>query len=91
MGHLIKIGFLLNIFLIIENDFKLDLLRKSKPKTDKKIIAIQCGAGNNKTPYKIWDTDKWIQLINRIHVDFPELQILLLGDKHEVGLNKKIS
>ncbi len=75
---------------IIENDFKLNLLRKSKSKTDKKIIAIQCGAGNNKTPYKIWDTDKWIQLINRIHVDFPELQILLLGDKHEVGLNKKI-
>ena len=75
---------------INESDFKIDLINKLKVKPVKQTIAIQCGAGNNKTPYKIWDTDKWIQLINHIHVDFPELQILLLGDKHEVGLNKKI-
>jgi len=75
---------------ITEKDFKIELLNKTKAKSTKKIIAIQCGAGNNKTPYKIWETDKWINLINRINADFTEVQILLLGDKHEIGLNKKI-
>jgi ADP-heptose:LPS heptosyltransferase len=75
---------------IHENDFKIDLISKPQIDSSKKIIAIQCGAGNNKTPYKIWNIEHWIELLNCINKDFKGIQFMMLGDKNEISLNKKI-
>lgn len=56
-----------------------------------KIIAFQPGAGNSKTPYKIWPVDYWIQFLNRCAQLFPQIQFVLLGDQNEIEIGKKIA
>lgn len=58
---------------------------------DKKVIILQFGAGNNKTPYKIWGHEKWNHIIDYIKHDFPHLKIIIVGDKNEISLSKKIN
>jgi hypothetical protein len=58
---------------------------RSTPKTIKarnlnNYITIQPGAGNNLTPWKIWELNKWIKLLEKISVTFPRLNIVILGD-----------
>lgn len=55
-----------------------------------KTVAFQPGAGNNKTPYKIWPVDYWIAFLNLCQQSFPDVQFVLLGDKNEIEIGKKI-
>jgi ADP-heptose:LPS heptosyltransferase len=70
---------------VIESDFNLTI-KNSDLEQIHKSIALQIGAGNNKTPFKIWDSNKWYQLLNMVASDFPEIKIILVGDKHETKL-----
>jgi ADP-heptose:LPS heptosyltransferase len=70
---------------VIESDFNLTI-RKSDLVQIHKTIVIQIGAGNNKTPFKIWDSKKWYELLNLVASDFSEIKIILVGDKHETKL-----
>ena len=75
---------------LTESDFTLTS-NKSFSNHFKNKIAIQIGAGNNKTPFKIWSSDKWIQLMEKICSDYPDTQLLLIGDKHEGLLVKHLN
>ena len=46
-------------------------------------ITIQPGAGNNQTPWKIWDSNNWFTLLNLIGAEFPKLNIVILGDQYD--------
>ncbi len=70
---------------IVESDFNITI-KNSDIVQIHKTIVIQIGAGNNKTPFKIWDSEKWYQLLNMIASEFSEIKILLVGDKHETKL-----
>jgi len=72
-------------YKLIESDFNLTISNSELPQINKSI-ALQIGAGNNKTPFKIWDSDKWYQILNLIVNDFPDIKIILIGDKHETNL-----
>jgi ADP-heptose:LPS heptosyltransferase len=77
---------------ISEADFQLshiasDVLNISLPE---KYIVLQAGAGNNSTPYKIWDPEKWQTVLEKTFERFPQLKIVLLGDKNELQIGDQI-
>jgi ADP-heptose:LPS heptosyltransferase len=51
----------------------------------KRYITIQPGAGNDKTPWKIWPIGEWITLVKEIQSSFPDLIIKVLGDKSDLA------
>lgn len=55
-----------------------------------KIIAFQPGAGNSKTPYKIWPVDYWVQFLRHCMESLPDMQFVLLGDRNEIEIGEKI-
>jgi ADP-heptose:LPS heptosyltransferase len=55
-----------------------------------KVIAFQPGAGNNKTPFKIWPLENWIAFLKLCLQSFPQMKFVLLGDKNESEIGEKI-
>jgi len=77
---------------IHENDFHVQLKKENIHFIlPEKFIAVQLGAGNNSTPYKILDTEKWKMILQKICADFPNYQIVLLGDRYETELHNAIN
>ena len=68
-------------------DLKLKFNDVTKFNLPKKYIVVQPSAGNNLTPYKIWNIDNWISLIKAN----PEEHFVILGDKNELQLANKIT
>ena len=66
-----------------ESDFSLFEIEASR----KKLVTIQPGAGNGKTPWKIWPLDKWLSLLEQIGHHFPEYELMILGDSTESHLS----
>lgn len=66
-----------------ESDFSLFETEASR----KNLVTIQPGAGNSKTPWKIWPLDKWISLLKQIRHHFPEYELMILGDSTESHLS----
>lgn len=77
---------------ISETDFHIDHKNQSIDHLHlpTSYVTLQVGAGNNETPYKIWDVKKWNELVAHINKDFPDKQIVLLGDKHEIKINQLV-
>lgn len=77
---------------ITEADFHLNIKKEdlSKFNLPKSYIALQAGAGNNETPFKIWDIKKWKELITLLSKEHPDKHIVLLGDDTEIEINKKL-
>lgn len=62
----------------------------SNVRQKEKKIAFQPGAGNSKTPYKIWPVDYWIEFLKHCMKSFPGIQFVLLGDHNEIEIGEKI-
>ncbi|MDD5355580.1 MAG: glycosyltransferase family 9 protein [Candidatus Omnitrophica bacterium] len=54
----------------------------------KKMIAIHCGAGRES---KCWPIDKFNELIDRIFVEYPGHEVVLVGGKDEAELVSRLS
>ncbi len=52
-------------------------------------MVIQLSGGNNKTPYKIWPIEHWVQTIEQL-LHQTSYSIVLLGDHHEIELEKNL-
>jgi len=86
---------------INEENFQLELMQlkshgripaiiKEIRNTAKKIITIQMSSGNNKTKFKDWPVDYWIDFLNRLLLKYPDFGIILLGDENEVHLGNQV-
>lgn len=77
---------------VTEADFHLNIKKEdvSKFNLPNSYIALQAGAGNNETPFKIWDVKKWKELISLLAKEHPTKTIVLLGDNTEIEINKKL-
>ncbi len=77
---------------VTEADFHLDIKKEDLGKFNlpKSYIVLQAGAGNNETPFKIWDVKKWKELITLLSKEHPDKHIVLLGDDTEIEINKKL-
>tara|TARA_B110000037_G_C17047583_1_gene476345 strand:- start:167 stop:1195 length:1029 start_codon:yes stop_codon:yes gene_type:complete len=49
-------------------------------------ITVQPGAGNNLTPWKIWDLTNWMRLFGKMALSHPKLKIILLGDSFDMQM-----
>ena len=58
---------------------------EQKELNQKRYITIQPGAGNDKTPWKIWPVGQWIKLVQEIRTAFPELIVKVLGDNSDLA------
>ncbi len=54
-------------------------------------LVLQHSSGNNQTPYKNWDEDKWLALFKHIAIRLPNYKIVLLGDKNEMAINAQLN
>jgi ADP-heptose:LPS heptosyltransferase len=54
-------------------------------------IVLQAGAGNNATPYKIWDANNWQMVLDLLLPKHPGLSVVLLGDKNETAIGQQLS
>jgi ADP-heptose:LPS heptosyltransferase len=54
-------------------------------------LVLQHSSGNNQTPYKNWDEQKWLALFKHIATRLPNYKIVLLGDKNEMAITNQIS
>lgn len=72
-------------------------LRLAPPQKSSKMIegmsdyiAIQLGSANNASSYKNWPIENWIELISNISIDYPDKQIVLLGDDTDQSLANQV-
>jgi heptosyltransferase-2 len=76
------------------NDLNFDLNFKSqnsnKYKLSNSYAVLQISAANYAAPYKNWPIDNWITLLKHLQMEYPNLQLVLLGDKNETHLNEKL-
>jgi ADP-heptose:LPS heptosyltransferase len=74
---------------LVDLDFNLHYTATSKPSTPilEPYIVLQHSSGNNKTPYKNWDEEKWLDLFKHIAIRLPNYKIVLLGDKNEMAIS----
>ncbi len=86
---------------INEENFQLELMQLKSPgkipaiikefrNTAKKIITVQISSGNNKTKFKDWPTEYWIDFLDRLLLNYPDFAIILLGDENEVYLGNTV-
>ncbi|MDP2388312.1 MAG: glycosyltransferase family 9 protein [Bacteroidota bacterium] len=77
---------------IVESDFFINFKDTALEKFNlpAKYIVLQAGAGNNQTPYKMWSLGNWERLIEKIHKNFPNLSVVLLGDKNELAIGEEL-
>jgi ADP-heptose:LPS heptosyltransferase len=78
----------------VDLNFDLHLKQNNNPSANlpkSKYAIAQISAGNNKTPYKNWPIDNWIELFKQLEKQKPWLKILLLGDKNEMELSSAIT
>lgn len=52
------------------------------------VVGLQPGASR---PYKIWPRERFVDLARRLFATFPDLHILILGDKSEAALGNAIA
>ncbi|MES2514549.1 MAG: glycosyltransferase family 9 protein [Bacteroidota bacterium] len=57
----------------------------------KNYVVIQVSSANNNAPYKNWAFENWLQLFKHLQTNFPNTQLVVLGDKTEVQLNEKLT
>lgn len=62
----------------------------AQPNVDGDYIAVQICAANNSVDYKNWKIENWISLFKKIRYKFPNLKIILIGDKNELAFGEKI-
>jgi ADP-heptose:LPS heptosyltransferase len=75
-----------------EEDFRISFHTTSVPfDLPEKYIVLQAGAGNNTTPYKVWDAKNWQMVLEVLLPQFPGLSVVLLGDKNETGIGEKLA
>ena len=71
-------------------DFYINFESKSKQNLNTSFIAIQISANNNKNSYRNWPVNYWISFLKMVLEQYPEKQIVLLGDENEVEIGNKI-
>lgn len=57
--------------------------RKFEREIANPYITIQPGAGNNKTQWKIWPYQFWLEMIKKVVIDHPNIHVLVLGDEND--------
>jgi heptosyltransferase-2 len=73
------------------SDFFIDFITKKEPELPSSFIALQLSAGNNRITYKNWPVRYWIEFLHAFRKEFPEKNIVLLGDNNETGLAAEIT
>ena len=79
-----------NILPLNLNDFQLKLKSVSDLSLPAPYIVVQTSTGNNNAPYKTWPLIHWLSLIEKIQQKYPHLNIVLLGDKNEIGIENAL-
>jgi ADP-heptose:LPS heptosyltransferase len=72
-------------------NFELKVKRADKFDLPQRFIALQLSAGNNKTPFKNWPPASWQSFLQLLTAQYPEQQLVVLGDKNEVLLADQIA
>ena len=55
----------------------------------KKIIGLNTGCGGRWTT-RLWTIEKWVELVNLLQAQHPDVHILLLGGEAEDARNQEI-
>ncbi|HEX7414558.1 MAG TPA: glycosyltransferase family 9 protein, partial [Bacteroidia bacterium] len=71
-------------------DFYINYTSKKSEPLPYPFIAVQISADNNKQTYKNWNVIYWISFLKMVLEQYPERNIVLLGDKNEVEIAAKI-
>ncbi len=74
-------------------DFNLHYASTSKSsfQISEPYLVLQHSSGNNQTPYKNWDEEKWLVLFKHIATRLPDYKIVLLGDKNEMAITHHLA
>ena len=67
---------------LLDYDFKTSFTVK-RENIKRKYIVLQLSTGNNVHKYKNWSTKNWKTFIERFLSTYPEIDIILAGDKNE--------
>ena len=54
------------------------------------FICLQLGSANGETTYKNWSAERWEELATRITTDDNPMEVVILGDRSEMELAKKV-
>ncbi|MGZ3863756.1 MAG: glycosyltransferase family 9 protein [Bacteroidia bacterium] len=72
------------------SDFFIDFIPEENETLSHPFVALQISAGNNKVQYKNWPVKYWIELLKLFTLNYPDKEIVLLGDENEAGLAEEI-
>ena len=85
-----NINLLSNASKITLQDFYINLNPKKSETVSYPFIAVQISAGNNKSTYKNWPINYWIDFLKMLAEQYADKKIILLGEKNEIEIATKI-